>query len=901
VRGIPDTLTEAQSLFLRRLLDGEIQRGEGVEGLCAQRPELAEELRSCHAKFQRIRQLQAVGTGCAPEALDEQPCSLPLGTSGTVETSPIEIEAEDPNRPIHLGNYSFGGRVIDGDPPCIAVVRDENLGREVVMKVHRPRQGEAADDSLRAFLREAAVLGVLDHSGVPSIHELGVDREGRAFFTTPLRQGRELRAEVESIGEDDGRWSEARAVRVLIEVCEILGAAHRRGIVHGALSTRDVFVGEYGEVQIMEWRSALVTHEPDVERLQLQVHRSLSLTELFGSAAGSPEREPSRRVESSPRRRSRPLSGGDPDLAIDLRSVGEVIDEVHHAAQPRGSGGSPELLAIAQRARRESPSESYRGTGQLADDLRAFLDRRVVRAYRTGAVAELRQWCVRNRGIVAIVSSALLAVATNLAFLGISERRRGDEILELSESQAVGIFERATEELWASRLEQDEEAWWAKARELHEAGRDLIGRIELLRQRHDPPQSARTAADQNRIVDARLLADSQARHLLLSKERSYRWWRHEIIRLTDLRERGSASEVDLARLQLLDRTLEPGLGREIEALSLRTPDPEERFDPDGDREDWRMLRLERLFRSEEELTRDSPGFDPAHYTGPARGALADIARALAHREEWEGRLNEAVRASWREAIGSVSAGAAAAEHSPAYPLLPLRRDPLNGLWEFWDLRTGREPVIGVDGEPLLDEDTAMIYVLLPWSADQESASTPFFISKYEMTQAQWQRFSLKRSYYWAGSNEGDDHGVTRRHPAEQKPRADIEWMLRRLGLRLPTEAQWEHAAGCGRSSGYWWGDSPSEAAAGLENFEAVADRHEVHAPVGTFAPNPLGLHDVQGNVAEVCRAGEGSESEWVVRGGDWDRPAEECRLDSRGEFLGESTLVGIRPVMELVP
>jgi len=69
-----------------------------------------------------------------------------------------------------------------------------------------------------------------------------------------------------------------------------------------------------------------------------------------------------------------------------------------------------ELEAICQKAMAREPDARYLGTLEMAEDLRAYLEDRVVRAYETGAAAELRKWVVRNRALAATLAGAALVV-----------------------------------------------------------------------------------------------------------------------------------------------------------------------------------------------------------------------------------------------------------------------------------------------------------------------------------------------------------------------------------------------------------------------------------------------------------------------------------------------------------
>ena len=87
-----------------------------------------------------------------------------------------------------------------------------------------------------------------------------------------------------------------------------------------------------------------------------------------------------------------------------------------------------ELRAIAERAMDRDPAARYADMGELTRDLRAWLEGRAVRAYRTGAWTVLRKWVGRNRRLAAALGAVLLAVAAgilwNLVTYATGEARR---------------------------------------------------------------------------------------------------------------------------------------------------------------------------------------------------------------------------------------------------------------------------------------------------------------------------------------------------------------------------------------------------------------------------------------------------------------------------------------------
>src|SRR5206468_3204137 len=145
----------------------------------------------------------------------------------------------------------------------------------------------------------------------------------------------------------------------------------------------------------------------------------------------------------------------------------------------------------------------------------------------------------------------------------------------------------------------------------------------------------------------------------------------------------------------------------------------------------------------------------------------------------------------------------------------------------------------------LKESTGLIFVLLPGGTFQMGACrpgegrdedqpnvdagaekeespihtvtlAPFFLSKYEMTQGQWQRIVGRNpSMYLPGSRYGDKT-VTWLDPVEQVSWNDCNKWIGRLGLLLPTEAQWEYGNRAGTTTPMWCG-SKKESLASTAN------------------------------------------------------------------------------------
>jgi len=212
---------------------------------------------------------------------------------------------------------------------------------------------------------------------------------------------------------------------------------------------------------------------------------------------------------------------------------------------------------------------------------------------------------------------------------------------------------------------------------------------------------------------------------------------------------------------------------------------------------------------------------------------------------------------------------------------------------------------------------------------------PFAIGKYEVTFEQWGACVAAGGCTRDPAPEG---WSATGHPVINVDWNDaqqyVTWLSKTTGdtYRLPSEAEWEYAARAGTETRYSWGDGSEWVCADANvldmsgrkanpqwNWAVLCrDNFAYTAPVGSFKPNPWGLHDLHGNVWEWTQdcwhpdyTGAPSDgrawieggqcSKRVNRGGGWGNHPRTMRAGTRDadNLDATSDALGFRVVREL--
>jgi eukaryotic-like serine/threonine-protein kinase len=323
---------------------------------------------------------------------------------------------------------------------AVFVALDAELNREVALK--QILDQHADDPTSRArFLVEAEITGGLEHPGIVPIYGLGTYADGRPFYAMRFIKGDSLKeaadhfhADLAIKGDPGRRALELRKLlRRFTDVCDAIGYAHSRGVLHRDIKPGNIIVGKDGETLVVDWGLAKATgsadHGADAgERTLIPSSASGSAETLPGSALGTPAYMSPEQAEGDlehlgPRSDVYSLGGtlyyvltGRPPLE---GNVAEVLRAAQRGefAPPRRHDATidPALEAVCLKAMAHRPAERYASPRALSEDIERWMADEPVSVWREPLSRRARRWANRNRTAVASAAVALVAGVVGLS------------------------------------------------------------------------------------------------------------------------------------------------------------------------------------------------------------------------------------------------------------------------------------------------------------------------------------------------------------------------------------------------------------------------------------------------------------------------------------------------------
>ncbi len=237
----------------------------------------------------------------------------------------------------HLGaeRYELEDRLGHGGMATVYSARDLKLDRLVAIKLLADNY--AGDDEVRKrFSREARVAARLDHPNVVQVYDVG-EEDGRPFIVMEHVEGGTLEDRLDGRKRSIAR---SEALRLLCQLCDGLGHAHARKLVHRDIKPQNLLLRESdGCLKITDFGIARAAEETT----RLTRPGKVIGTERYMA----PEQ----------------LADGKITPAVDVYACGVVADELLPQAR------TPELREIIERCLREDPGQRFSDARALGEAL----------------------------------------------------------------------------------------------------------------------------------------------------------------------------------------------------------------------------------------------------------------------------------------------------------------------------------------------------------------------------------------------------------------------------------------------------------------------------------------------------------------------------------------------------
>ncbi|KAA1259089.1 Serine/threonine-protein kinase PknD [Rubripirellula obstinata] len=329
----------------------------------------------------------------------------------TLSNTDIQLPSGD----LHgLAKYSELKEMARGGNGVLYSAHDQIVGRTVAIKTLLP-QFRFDRSYRRRLLREARVTAQLEHPGTVPVHEIGDDDEFGIYYAMKRISGENFFAVLRRIGKGDeetvGAFPLRRRIEIVTATCRTLSFAHAVGVIHRDVKPDNIWVGNFGEVTLLDWGTAKVWGESnfDDDRYQVTPTRPQhamsaevddpAVQHIHSGIADLPALTPTKQLLGTPTYMSpEQIRNLDLDERSDIFSAGICLYEAMAIAEPfRGtnqdetfenicsrqpappSERSPQHQiparadAIVSRAIAKQPSARYESMHQLIVDLEELI------------------------------------------------------------------------------------------------------------------------------------------------------------------------------------------------------------------------------------------------------------------------------------------------------------------------------------------------------------------------------------------------------------------------------------------------------------------------------------------------------------------------------------------------
>lgn len=325
------------------------------------------------------------------------------------ETGVFAGRPQDPSGVPNLSGFEVISECGRGAIAVVYHARDLRLGRSVAIKVLAADLSVDSSEAER-MRREAQVVAELDHEAIVKIHAVDTDHRGLPVLIMEFVDGGNLAQRLQN-----GPLPVEDAVELMIGVCEGVAAAHRAGLVHRDVKPANILLTRDARAKVSDFGL--------VRRQETSRHATATGTVIGTPAYMSPEQARGDQARIGP--------------PADVYSLGAVLFEMLCGRPPFQAASSLDVLhdvmhehappvrqfnarvpraieAICAKCLAKQPADRYATAGDLAADLRRFLNGELVEARPESALQRMSRWYGKNPRVAAL-TTALVVLLVGVA------------------------------------------------------------------------------------------------------------------------------------------------------------------------------------------------------------------------------------------------------------------------------------------------------------------------------------------------------------------------------------------------------------------------------------------------------------------------------------------------------
>jgi serine/threonine protein kinase len=382
--------------------------------------------------------------------------------------------------------YTAAEVIASGGMKQIKKVFDQSTSRNIALA----EPLEKIDSSLyEVFLSEARLTALLEHPNIISIHDIGLNDNGKPYFTMDLKTGDSLEDILKNLHSGNQKYlqfyTQEELLLIFLKICDAVAYAHSKNILHLDLKPANIQVGDYGEVLVCDWGLGKIQSQNDTENFEELLLDAGILNGITsqGDIVGTPGFMAPEQV----------IKDGDTDALTDIYALGcllysletyqrplngevsEVLEKTKNGEIPppqsRTSRPLPaSLVAVINKSMRVSKEERYQSVNELKSDVQKYLSGYSTSAEQASLLKEFGLLVRRNKLTTTVTVLALTAIiAITLVFIdSLKDKIQETEAERQKATQLAEQFKNEKEKSQELHL---------KSQELHQKSDNLLQKL----------------------------------------------------------------------------------------------------------------------------------------------------------------------------------------------------------------------------------------------------------------------------------------------------------------------------------------------------------------------------------------------------------------------------------------